>query len=46
MENRMQSIMRTLLIVNEKSNKLLYGHSIEWHLTELDYTVNVWVITP
>jgi hypothetical protein len=34
--------MRTLLILDEGSGKLLYGHAISWAHSELDYTVKNW----
>lgn len=38
----MPSVMRTLLIADNRNNKLLYGHSIIWELSEIDYTVKKW----
>ena len=38
----MPSVLRTLLIADNKSGKLLYGHSIVWELSELDYSVKKW----
>jgi hypothetical protein len=38
----MSSVMRTLLIARTNNNELLYGHSIVWELSELDYRVSNW----
>lgn len=38
----MPSVMRTLLIAKTKDKELLYGHSILWELSGLDYVVNKW----
>lgn len=38
----MPSVMRTLLIADNRNKRLLYGHSIIWELSEIDYTVNEW----
>jgi hypothetical protein len=38
----MPSVMRTLLIADNRNKTLLYGHSIIWELSEIDYTVKKW----
>lgn len=38
----MPSVMRSLLIAKTKDTELLYGHSILWELSGLDYVVNQW----
>lgn len=36
------AVFRTLLFVENRNRKLLYGHSIVWMLSDLDYSVNKW----
>lgn len=38
----MASVMRTFLIARTKNNELLYGHSIVWELSGLDYVIDTW----
>lgn len=38
----MRRIQRTLLIVDDKKDSLIYGHSIDWILSDLDYTIEKW----
>ncbi|WP_174874910.1 hypothetical protein [Vogesella oryzae] len=37
-----KTVLRTLLFVENKSQQLLYGHSIVWILSDLDYFVHIW----
>lgn len=38
----MRKIYRTLLIVDNKTEAMIYGHAIEWVISELDYIVKKW----
>ena len=38
----MSSVLRTLLVIDNKKLELLYGHSIAWELSELDYSIPKW----
>jgi len=38
----MQKIYRTLLIIDGKTDTMIYGHAIEWIVSELDYIVKKW----
>lgn len=38
----MGAVHRTLIIINNKDDSLIYGHSISWLLSELDYSVPNW----
>lgn len=38
----MPNVLRTLLIADNKNRSLLYGHSIVWELSEIDYSIKKW----
>ncbi|MGX9763291.1 hypothetical protein [Pseudomonas shahriarae] len=38
----MRRIFRTLLLVDNKTETLIYGHTIEWILSDLDYNIKKW----
>lgn len=38
----MRRIHRTLLLVDNKTETIIYGHSIDWILSDLDYNIKNW----